>query len=142
MIVPVAEDSRVEWATLCAELWPDHTVESMLAEKAGGGYEDEFLYWLESEPVALLSLALRYDYVEGAESSPVGYIEGIYVKPQHRHKGIARELVEYAKEWSVKKGCAELASDCELHNEMSRKFHHHVGFQEANTIVCFMMKLV
>ena len=35
----------------------------------------------------------------------------------------------------------ELASDCELHNDVSRKFHNKVGFKEANVVVCFVMDL-
>ena len=91
--------------------------------------------------VAFMSLSLRHDYVEGTDSSPVGYLEGIYVKPDFRKSGIAAEMVEFAKEWVVSKGCTELASDCELDNEDSRLFHSKIGFEEANRIVCFVMKI-
>lgn len=88
-----------------------------------------------------MSLSLRHDYVEGAESSPVGYLEGIYVRPGHRKKGIAKELVQFAKEWAKNRGCTELASDCEIGNEASRAFHAKMGFAEANRIICFNMRL-
>jgi aminoglycoside 6'-N-acetyltransferase I len=79
--------------------------------------------------------------VEGTSSSPVGYLEAIYVKPEFRNQGIAKKLVDFAKNWSIERGCSELASDCELDNEISRKFHNKIGFEEANTIVCFTMDL-
>ena len=68
-------------------------------------------------------------------------MEGIYVKPGHRKNGIAKELVQYAKDWSKNHGCTELASDCELANEASRMFHTQIGFSEANRIICFTMSL-
>ena len=72
--------------------------------------------------------------------NPVGYIEGIYVEPEYRNKGIARELIEFSRQWSKEKGCAEMGSDCYLSNEVSRKFHNAVGFEEAGVIVHFVMK--
>lgn len=141
MIIPVSKNNEIEWADLNVELWSDNTRESILEEHLKGNREHEFLYYIETQAVAFISLSLRYDYVEGTGSSPVGYVEGIYVKPDFRNKGIAKELIEFAKTWSIEKGCSELASDCILSNEDSRAFHNKVGFKEANVIVCFTMDL-
>ena len=141
MIVKVAEHNEQAWAALCVKLWPHHTAQEMLAERREGNLPHEFLYSKEERAIAFLSLSLRQDYVEGTHSSPVGYIEGIYVEPEYRGVGIARELVQFARQWSMEKGCAELASDCILENEVSRAFHRAVGFCEANTIVHFTMDL-
>lgn len=43
----------------------------------------------------------------------------------------------FAKE----QGCTEFASDCELDNVESLQFHLKMGFEEANRIICFTMKL-
>jgi len=139
MIIPVTKKNEREWAELCVALWPETTVEDMLSERENR--KDVFLYLVDNVPTAFLWLSLRNDYVEGTSSSPVGYVEGIYVKPEFRNNGIARELIEYAKKWSVEKGCSELASDCLIENEVSRIFHNKIGFDEANTIVCFTMQL-
>ena len=141
MIIPVTNNNEKAWAELCTALWPGDSLEGWLQERQSGALKNEFLYMLDGEAVAFVSLSLRHDYVEGAETSPVGYLEGIYVKPRHQNKGIARELVEFAKAWSAEKGCTQLASDCELDNHISRKFHNKVGFTEANTVVCFIMDL-
>jgi len=141
MITAVTVSNEVDWAKLNVALWPDHTLESRLRERAAGRCEFEYLYYLENQAVGFLSLAMRSDYVEGTRSSPVGYIEGIYVLPEFRRRGIAKELVEFAKRWSLERGCAELASDCESANSLSRVFHHKVGFVEANILVCFTMDL-
>ena len=141
MIKPVSEENKNEWAELVVALWSDHGISEALQELADGKLQNEFLYYSDGQAVAFMSLSLRHDYVEGTESSPVGYLEGIYVKPEYRKKGIARELVRFAKEWSKNHGCKELASDCELANEASRAFHTQIGFTEANKIICFTMNL-
>ena len=139
MIVPVTNENEIKWAELCVDLWPHCTIDEMLAERNANKSEDEFLYSLNNEFIAFLNISLRHEYVEGTDSSPVGYVEGIYVKPEHQGKGIAKELIEFAKKWARENDCKELASDCLLENEDSRKFHNKVGFKEANTVVCFTM---
>ena len=95
----------------------------------------------KNEIIAFAQCQLRYDYVEGTNSSPVGYLEGIYVEPMYRKQGIAKKLLEECEKWSLKKGCTEFASDCELNNSISFNFHLSVGFEEANRIICFRKKL-
>ena len=41
------------------------------------------------------------------------------------------------EKWAKDKHCSEFASDCELTNDDSRKFHIATGFTEANRIICF-----
>ncbi len=141
MSVPVEKENLKLWAKLCVSLWPSHTEEEMAAEWEDGGHPDEFLYMDGKEAAAFLSLSIRRDYVEGAEFSPTGYLEGIYVKPEYRRKGIAKTLVAFAKEWCREKGCREFASDCELDHTQSARFHESVGFREENRIICNIMKL-
>ena len=40
-----------------------------------------FLLVLEDRPAGFAQCQLRHDYVEGTVSSPVGYLEGIFVLP-------------------------------------------------------------
>lgn len=87
--------------------------------------------------VGFAHIGLRFDYVEGCESSPVGYLEGIYIKPNYRNKGYAKELLIVAEKWAKGKGVKEFASDCELSNTESLKFHLKLGFKEENRIICF-----
>ena len=84
---------------------------------------------------------LRHDYVEGTETSPVGYLEGIYVREGARRHGIARQLISACESWAKAQGCTEFASDCELDNMDSQQFHRAVGFEEANRIVAYVKKL-
>ena len=136
-------DARVV-AELAAELWPEHTVEEFEQEMASLLADHEcavFLAVADERPVALAQCQLRYDYVEGTESSPVGYLEGIFVSEAFRRQGIAGRLLHSCEEWARTVGCREFASDCELANEESRQFHLRMGFAEANRIICFTKSL-
>ena len=76
-------------------------------------------------------------YVEGTHSSPVGYLEGIFIKAEYRNHGFAKELLKECEKWAKEKGCTEFASDCELDNDDSFRFHRAMEFEEANRIICF-----
>ena len=131
-------------AELSSKLWPHHTADEMLTEY-GVGIENPdaafFLAYADGTPIGFAQCQLRHDYVEGTESSPVGYLEGIYVSPHHRHEGIAKQLLYACENWAKTKGCSEFASDCELTNADSLRFHLNVGFEEANRIICFTKKI-
>ncbi len=131
-------------AELACELWPDHTVKEMATEFQDLLTEKEaavFLCRMEGNAAGFAQCQLRHDYVEGTETSPVGYLEGIYVREADRGKGIARRLLKACEDWAGKQGCTEFASDCELTNTESQEFHRAVGFEEANRIVAYVRKI-
>jgi len=131
-------------AELACGLWPDHTAAEMRGELAETIAKPDavfFLAYAQETAVGFAQCQLRYDYVEGTNSSPVGYLEGIYVAEGYRRQGIARALLSACESWAKGKGCTEFASDCELDNLQSLQFHLNVGFEEANRIVCFARKL-
>jgi len=131
-------------AALACKLWPDHTVDEMCAEFSEIIAMPDAAFFLAYQGKCAIGFAqcqLRHDYVEGTDSSPVGYLEGIYVAEEYRKHGIARELLSACEIWAKKKGCTEFASDCELSNVQSLQFHLNVGFEEANRIICFTKKL-
>jgi aminoglycoside 6'-N-acetyltransferase I len=121
-------------------LWPDCSYEE--ANEDGkrilqSDKEAIFLAKKEQAYVGFIQLNLRYDYVEGTTTSPVAYIEGIYVKPKYQEQGIGQQLVTIGEQWGKEKGAREYASDVELQNANSIAFHNKVGFREANRVVCF-----
>lgn len=80
-------------------------------------------------------------YGEGCSTSPVGYVEGIFVDEPRRGEGIGRALVDGAEAWARSRGCSEMASDRALDNDTSGAFHEAVGFEETATIVCYRKQL-
>ena len=129
---------------LAIALWPDHSFEDMEKEMHEVLLNKSTLialYFFEDKPIAFAQCQLRNDYVEGTESSPVGYLEGIYIQENLRQKGVAKELLHYCEKWAKDNSCVEFASDCEIDNVESLKFHLKVGFAEANRIICFNKRL-
>ena len=100
-----------------------------------------FLCEAEGHAIGFAQCQLRRDYVEGCDTSPVGYLEGVFVKAGHRRAGVARALVAACQDWARAQGCREFASDCELDNEDSLRFHLSIGFEEANRVICFTKRL-
>ena len=128
-IVNVTNNNKEAWGKLCNELWPHKSVQVMLKAFSAGEYKNEYLYQLDGAAVAFVSLSVCHDYVEGkSDSRPVGYLEAIYTKSDYRSRDIAKELVLFAKAWASERGCSMLASDCELTNNDSRRFHNKIGF--------------
>jgi len=83
-------------------------------------------------------LSLRKDFVEGSESSPVAYLEGIYIQKEFRKKGYAESLVKKGIDWGKINGCDQMGSDAEIENSGSITFHKRTGFKEVNRVVCFI----
>ena len=91
--------------------------------------------------VGFAQCGLRRDYVEGTHTSPVGYLEGVFVQEEYRGRGVATALLRACEAWAGEKGCAEFASDCGLDNAASAVFHLRAGFAEAGRIICFTKRL-
>ena len=131
-------------AKLAVKMWTSHT-EKELKEDFESTLSDDnnavFLCYLEDIPVGFAQCSLRTDYVEGTDSSPVGYLEGVFVDGAYRKQGYAKALVKACEDWAKERGCTEFASDCELGNTESFAFHLHTGFTEANRIICFTKKI-
>lgn len=88
----------------------------------------------------MIEVSLR-NVVDGCPTSPVGYVEGIYIDPEHRGSGLARQLLEQAEDWCRSKGCTEIATDAELDNQDAQRFHERMGFEETYRIVEYRKKL-
>lgn len=144
MIYRATEEHAAIVAQLAIRMWEDNEQEKLtqeFRELLSGDASAVFLLSVDGQNVGFAQCQLRHDYVEGTESSPVGYLEGIFVCEPYRRKGLAQELLAKCEAWAREKGCTEFASDCELDNISSYKFHLGMGFEEANKIVCFTKKL-
>lgn len=144
-MIEKAEKSNLHEVTnLALKLWPDNTREKLMEEfenLLNSKKDIVYLGIVEGNYVGFIHLSIRSDYVEGSNSSPVGYVEGIYVDEEYRNKGISRKLVEAGEYWLKSLGCSQIASDTELENIGSQEFHKRIGFREANRIVSFIKDL-
>lgn len=127
-------------AKMAVKIWVNNSADDLVkefCEMADDPNSICFIKYSDNLPVAFANASLRYDYVEGTESTPVGYLEGIFVEKGYRKQNIAKELVKTCESWAKDMGCKEFASDCELSNLDSLAFHLAIGFSEANRIICF-----
>ena len=127
-------------AKLASEMWHNHSINELINEFSEimiNGKSQFFLKYENEFPIGFAQCQLRYDYVEGTSTSPVGYLEGIFVKESYRSKGYAKELLTECEVWAKVNGCQEFASDCEIDNINSLHFHKAMNFTEANRIICF-----
>jgi aminoglycoside 6'-N-acetyltransferase I len=130
------------WLALRQSLWPDVTEEDHLADAIRflgdpERYAQFIAYADDDRPIGFAEASLRTDYVNGTGSSPVAFLEGIYVVPEARRSGVATRLVGEVTQWACRLGCRELASDALLDNETSHAMHHSLDFQETERVVYF-----
>lgn len=144
-VEPVSAATLAEWAAQRAALWPD-----------GDDLAAEAAQWLDdadpeqrnlvarSDCGAVIGFAeatLRNDYVNGTSTSPVVFLEGLYVAPAHRRQGVAQALVAAVADWGRAAGCREFASDALIDDHDSHAFHRAIGFVEQERVVCFSRTL-
>lgn len=130
--------------SLAIKLWNDSDLLELEKEFYELLHKDNvacFIKYINNTPIGFAECSLRYDYVEGTDTSPVGYLEGVYILDEYRCNGFAKELVAACESWAKEKGCTEFASDCEIINSDSLKFHLAIGFEEVNRVICFKKKI-
>ena len=140
MVKKASNEDRRVLAELAVQMWDSHNVDELeleFEEIINSESADFFIKYVDNEPVGFAQCSLRVDYVEGTDSSPVGYLEGIFIDANCRNNGYAKELLIASEKWAKDMGCSEFASDCELDNADSLQFHIAMGFEETNRIICF-----
>ena len=143
MIETASQRHLEAWARMRAALWPGTAVEDHRAELARtiGAPDDRHIAFIAmtagGEATGFIEGSLRFDYVNGCETSPVVFIEGVYVAPDRRRERIGRSLCEAVEAWGAAAGCREMASDATLSNAESHAFHAALGFEETERVVCF-----
>jgi aminoglycoside 6'-N-acetyltransferase I len=134
------------WSALRQQLWPELDIEEHQAEILQALTEpDRFVAFLcfddLGRAVGLAEASVRSDYVNGCETSPVAFLEGIIVDPTARRQGVAALLVTAVSDWARGQGLTELASDAELDNTVSHTMHAALGFEETERVVYFRRSL-
>ncbi len=145
---PQAEDCA-EWTRMRSALWPDASAESH-AEEIAAYLTGNLTGWLAGLHAVTVLVAVRpggglcgfleasvRPMVDDCTTHRVGYVEGWYVDPDVRQKGVGRTLVRAAEAWSSSQGCREMASDAHLANTISIAAHKAMGFDDAAPSVRF-----
>lgn len=135
-----AADLRA-WAALREALWPDESdafggVAEALQREDGANF---LAFADDGQAIGFADATLRQDYVNGTDSSPVGFLEGWYVVPAWRGRGVGRALLRHVLEWTRAQGCTELASDALIDDAAAQAAHRACGFEETERVVYFRM---
>ena len=139
----VHSPDRGEFVRMRLCLWPDSEVSE--ADSVLGRLGSEFTVLVAQRPdgglCGFAEIGSR-PFAEGCQSSPVAYLEGIWVDPDARRCSVALSLVGQAEKWARSEGFTELASDCNIDNAGSQAFHTAAGFAEVGCSVCFRRDLL
>lgn len=133
-----------DWVDLRFKLWPRHVKLGLRREALrilNNPKEPVFLVLNDLEkPVGFAEFTTR-SYVDGCTSKPVGFLDGIYIAPEYRRKGLAEKLVKTGERWAAGQGCKEFGSDTEIDNKKSIAFHKAIGFRITDRQVVFIKKI-
>jgi aminoglycoside 6'-N-acetyltransferase I len=140
IVRPMHAGDRAVWAHMRAALWPEESAAAhakaidellagseawgFIAEAAGGG------------AAGFAEIAIR-KYANGCESAPVAFLEGIWIEPQFRRRGVAAQLIAHAEAFVIMRGFRELGSDTQIDNAASQAAHAAWGFSETERVVYF-----
>jgi aminoglycoside 6'-N-acetyltransferase I len=139
-IAPPAAADDPKWLWLRCRLWPDGSEAEHLGDMADTlrrGHHVRLALAADGSAIGFVEASKRVDYVNGTSSSPVVFLEGLYVEPAARLKGVARALVADVEDWARVERCGELASDSPLENVQAHAAHRALGFDETERVVYF-----
>ena len=143
---PVGPGDLEAWCGMRRALWPDAAPAELLEEaeaylRGADPLQAMFLgVGSAGEAWGMLELSLR-SVAEGCRTTPVPYVEGWYVVPEVRRRGIGRQLMAAAETWARERGYAEIASDAVIGNLLSERAHLALGFVEVERAIHFRKDL-
>jgi aminoglycoside 6'-N-acetyltransferase I len=100
-----------------------------------------FLCRINSRFIGIIHLSIRTDYVNGTDTSPVVFVEAIYVLPEYRKHGIGKYFIDHAEKYALQNGIKQIASDCLIDNYDSERFHKCCGFKETERVIYFVKEV-
>jgi aminoglycoside 6'-N-acetyltransferase I len=136
-------------AHMCALLWPDapasehrRELESLLHSGRSGTLPLAIFVAHEGEELlGFVEVGLR-SHADGCDPQrPVGFVEGWFVHEAFRHRGVGKQLMRAAEDWSRAQGCAEIASDTWLDHADSQRAHEALGFEVVDRCVHYRKPL-
>jgi aminoglycoside 6'-N-acetyltransferase I len=133
------------WADMAHALWPEVPRAALLRDietRTGPGYGERrgFLAEEDGVPLGFAEISLR-PYANGCEFEPVAFLEGIWVAPDARRRGVGRALIAHLTALVRDEGRRELCSDALLDNLVSHAAHRGWGFVETERVVYFRVGL-
>jgi aminoglycoside 6'-N-acetyltransferase I len=144
-IRPASTEDAAGWHNLRSLLWPDADSAKEIAQYFAANPNTRGQVFVAKNDrgtmCGFIELSVRRDWVEGSTSSPVAYVEGWFVHPDCRQRGIGKALLTAAEAWARDSGFTEIASDTLIDNEDSISAHRACGYTEVERAVHFIKTL-
>lgn len=142
-IAPLPRSANASWLRMRAALWPGADRDDLARELDELRARPDFTVigarrgstWIGFAEVGART------YAEGCATSPVGFLEGIWVDASARRQGIGRLLVDAALDWARRQGYREFGSDTGIDNTVSQWVHLRLGFAEVERLVAFRKEI-
>jgi aminoglycoside 6'-N-acetyltransferase I len=135
------------WLGLRHQLWPEGSEaehRSEIERFFAGRAREPLAVLLAEDPagraIGLAELSIR-GCAEGCRTERVAYLEGWFVEPGARTRGVGRALVAASEDWARAQGCTEFASDTQPDNLAGAAAHLALGFADAGVVRCFRKDL-
>jgi aminoglycoside 6'-N-acetyltransferase I len=147
MIIELANLGHLgSWSSLRHALWPRMSAAEHERDISNAFFDPAkstaaFVAIVDGEIIGFAEASVRHDYVNGCQTSPVAFLEGIYVTPANRRQGVAHALSACVEKWGTSQGCVEFASDTSLDNDASQRLHAALGFEETQRVVFFRKRI-
>lgn len=147
MLVRTANQTDCDgWSRMRCALWPESVEDTQHSEIEAwlGDPERRGAFVAEGDGGRLIGFAevsLREYLADGGAVGLMCYLEGWYVDPEYRRRGVGRQLVEPVEQWGRQRGCCKMPSDCALDNSISQQAHQALGFCETYRAVNFSKDL-
>lgn len=114
LIRPVTTADAKAWEHLRNALWPGDPHDAEIAAFFAATIDEPEAVLVAQDAsgalVAVVELSRRRD-LPGMHGAVAGYIEGLYVEPDHRASGLVWRLLRAARDWAREQGCTDFASD-------------------------------
>lgn len=146
MLELCTNENLEEWLALRQSLYTGSDISELLTETkdflaAPEKYCQYIVRSHNGEAIAFVEASIRTDYVNGSSTSPVVYLESIFVKEAYRRREIAKSMVDAIVLWAKSKGIDEIISDADLSNTTSQAMHTALGFKEMERVVFFKKEI-
>ena len=137
-----SKENETDWLRLRMVLWPDASKEIHEKEiRAMLSNPKRFITFIAYDSsnlsIGFIEASIHEIIDEGCVVKNIGYIEGWYIEPEYRKKGIGAELVKTAEKWASEKGLKEMAVDTNLDNIQSQSAYQALGYKEQDRFILY-----
>jgi len=143
-LIPIKQQDFQLWGQYRLALYSAQKEEDNESEMGAIHQDDNwFCRFIENDAgkvIGMVELSLR-NIVDGCSSSPVPYLEGLYLEEAERGKGLGAQILQMLIDWCKGQGYTEFATDAEIVNQRAQMFYENAGFEVIDRVVEYRLEL-